>query len=315
MDARQLEIFLAVMDSPTMTKAAERVHLSTAAVSVQMRTLADELDVDLFVRSGKKLTPTAAARRLEQQARLVVKEIRSIKESFDSHDALKDSRPFHFASGATTLIYRMAEPLRLLRAKLPNIDLRVSVLATEEMVSGILDGQFDLALISLPVSHPQLQIVPIFEEELLVISPSSKETHGSQIGTVRPAQLDGAPMVLFPPQSNMRKMIDGFFRELNVAPRVIMEAADTEVIKCMVEAGFGYSVLPAYALINSRGFFQTLRVGRNRLARQQALAMSMTGHARPLTTVVTGFLKQVLDPATGLRHSPETPRRRPGRAR
>src|SRR5262249_47400149 len=162
-------------------------------------TLADELDVDLFVRAGKKLVPTAAARRLEQQARQVVKDIRSIKESFDNHDVAKDSRPFHFASGATTLIYRLAEPLRSLRAKFPNIDLRVSVLATEEMVAGVLDGQFDLALISLPVSHPQLRIVPIFEEELLVLAPSSKRTHGSKIGTVLPAQLDGAPMVLFPP--------------------------------------------------------------------------------------------------------------------
>ena len=62
MDARQLEIFLAVLDSPTMTKAAERVHLSTAAVSVQMRTLADELETDLFVRAGKKLIATPAAR-------------------------------------------------------------------------------------------------------------------------------------------------------------------------------------------------------------------------------------------------------------
>src|SRR5215831_2130751 len=291
MDARQLEIFLAVLDSPTMTKAAERVHLSTAAVSVQMRTLADELDTDLFVRAGKKLIPTAAARRLELQACRVVKEIRSIKESFNNQDALTDSRPFHFASGATTLIYRLAEPLRSLRAKFPNIDLRVSVMPTEEMVAGILEGQFDLALISLPVSHPQLRIVPIFEEELVVLAPHSSETHGSKIGTLLPAQLDGAPMVLYPPHSNMRRMIDSFFRSLNVAPRVIMEAADTEVIKCMVEAGFGYSVLPAYALINSGGFFQTLRVKGNRLVRKQALAMSNAGHARPLTAAVTDFLK------------------------
>src|SRR5215467_5392314 len=219
MDARQLEIFLAVLDSPTMTRAAERVHLSTAAVSVQMRSLADELGADLFVRSGKRLLPTAAARRLEGQARRVVAEIRSIKESFENHDALKDSRPFHFASGATTLIYRLADPLRSLRAKFPNLDLRVSVLATEEMVSGILDGQFDLALISLPVVRPELRIVPIFEEELLVVSPKSKEAPGSRIGTIRAAELHGAPMVLYPPQSNMRKMIDAFFANLGVEPR------------------------------------------------------------------------------------------------
>ena len=304
MDARQLEIFLAVLDSITMTRAAEQVHLSPAAVSVQMRTLADELNVDLFVRAGKRLIPTAAARRLEQQARRVVHDMRSIKESFSHHDAQKDDRPFHFASGATTLIYRLAEPLRLLRARFPSIDLRVSVLATEEMVAGVLSGEFDLALISLPVSHPQLHIVPIFDEELMILAPSSKRTQGAKIKTIHSDILDDAPMVLFPPHSNMRKMIDAFFQKLHVNPRVIMEAADTEVIKCMVESGFGYSVLPAFALINSQGFFQTLRVKNGQLVRQQAPAMSVTSHARPLTAAVTGFLKQSLSSSTGSRRSP-----------
>ena len=295
MDARQLEIFLAVLDSPTMTNAAERVHLSTAAVSVQMRALAEELKTDLFLRSGKRLVPTPAARRLELQARSIVNEIRSIKESFDNRDAVRDSRPFHFATGATTLIYRLGEPLRSLRAKFPNLDLRITVLATEEMAAGVLSGEFDLALISLPFSHPQLRVIPLFEEELLALRPSETEREGSRIGIVRPREFNAAPMVLFPPQSNMRKIIDGFFRDLDVAPRVIMEAADTEVIKCMVEAGFGYSVLPAYALINSRGFFETLRITGSRLVRKQALATSIRSHARPLTAAVTDFLKRALD--------------------
>src|SRR5262249_33615738 len=168
MDVRQLEIFLAVLDSPTMTIAAEKVHLSTAAVSVQVRALADELKTDLFMRSGKRLVPTPAARKLEDQARRVVSDIRSIKESFNNHDAGTDTRPFHLPTGATTLIYRLGGSLRSLRAKFPNLDLHISVLATEEMAAGVLAGQFDLALISLPFSHPQLRIVPLFEEELLV---------------------------------------------------------------------------------------------------------------------------------------------------
>jgi DNA-binding transcriptional LysR family regulator len=249
----------------------------------------------LFLRSGKRLVPTPAARRLELQARSIVNEIRSIKESFDNQDAARDSRPFHFATGASTLIYRLGEPLRSLRTKFPNLDLRITVLATEEMVAGVLAGKFDLALISLPFSHPQLRIIPLFEEELLALRRSETEREGSRIGTVRPREFNDAAMVLYPPQSNMRKIIDGFFRDLDVTPRVIMEAADTEVIKCMVEAGFGYSVLPAYALINSRGFFETLRITGNRLVRKQALATSIRSHARLLTAAVTDFLKRALD--------------------
>jgi DNA-binding transcriptional LysR family regulator len=112
---------------------------------------------------------------------------------------------------------------------------------------------------------------------------------------VRARELNEAAMVLFPPQSNMRKIIDAFFRDLKIAPRVIMEAADTEVIKCMVEAGFGYSVLPAYALVNSQGFFQTLRIAGHRLVRKQALATSYSNYTRSLTAAVIDFLKRSLD--------------------
>src|SRR6266852_4261058 len=68
MDIHQLELFLAVMDSPSMTRAAEKVFLSPGAVSLQLHNLADELHTELFVRSGKKLIPTPAALRLADHA-------------------------------------------------------------------------------------------------------------------------------------------------------------------------------------------------------------------------------------------------------
>ena len=51
-DIHQLELFLAVMDAPSMTQAAERVYLSPGAISLQLHNLADELNTELFTRSG-----------------------------------------------------------------------------------------------------------------------------------------------------------------------------------------------------------------------------------------------------------------------
>lgn len=68
MDIHQLKLFLAVMDSSSMTRAAEKVHLSPGAVSLQLHNLADELHTELFVQSGKRLIPTPAAARLTEQA-------------------------------------------------------------------------------------------------------------------------------------------------------------------------------------------------------------------------------------------------------
>jgi len=71
MDIHQLKLFLAVMESASMTQAAEKIHLSPGAVSLQLHNLAGELHTELFVRSGKRLVPTPAASRLAEQAREV----------------------------------------------------------------------------------------------------------------------------------------------------------------------------------------------------------------------------------------------------
>src|SRR5215469_2905666 len=294
MEARQLELFLAVLDSPTLTKAAERCHLSPATVSVQLHALADELNVELFARSGKRLIPTQAARQLEQHARKVLDQMRLIREEFENA-AIKDSRPFHFATGATTLIYRLGEPIRILRQLYPKLDLHVTVLATEEIVAGILDRQFDLGLISLPFSHPGLHIVPLFEEELLLLRPAADLRDRQHVVAVDARELEGTPFLLFPKQSNMRTIIDRFFMDIGVEPRVVMEAADTEVMRSLVESGFGYSILPEYALRHRRGFFETLRVANHRLVRKQALAMLHGSHRRALTEAIADVLRQALD--------------------
>src|SRR5215472_14729345 len=130
MDIRQLESLLAVLESPTMTRAAESLHLSPAAVSLQLH--------------------SPAAHQLAEHARAVTLHLKQIKEEF-SADPASDARPFHFATGATTLIYRLGRPFRALRKRYPRLDLNVTVEATEGIVAGLIARRFDLGLISLPV--------------------------------------------------------------------------------------------------------------------------------------------------------------------
>jgi DNA-binding transcriptional LysR family regulator len=198
-------------------------------------------------------------------------------------------------TGATALIYRLGEPLRRLRRQFPRLDLHVTVLTTEEILAGVTDRQFDLGLISLPVAHPHLHVIPLFEEELLLLRPSRHRRHGSRIGTVRPADLEQVSFLLNPTWSNMRTIIDRFFHDLGIEPRVTMEAGDTEVIKCLVECGFGYSILPEHALLHSTGYFQTLRVAGHPLVRKQALVLAQSAAGRALTAAVARFLKKELD--------------------
>jgi len=293
MDVRQLEVFLAVMECASVTRAAERIGLSPGAVSLQLQNLAAELRTDLFVRSGKHLAPTPAALRLEEQARGVARQMRQIQQEFAA-DPGSDSRPFHFATGATSLIHHLGQPLRMLRKKFPQTAIQITVQATEEMVAGLRDRRYDLALISLPYPHDDLTVLPLFEEELLVIRPSKGQVRRWHVGTVAAEELQGQPFLLYPKRSNMRTIIDAFFREMGVTPRVIMEADDTEVMKKLVESGFGHSMLPEHALHGRPRYYQAFRAAGKRVVRQQALAMIRSEYPRALTRSIAEFLQTAL---------------------
>ncbi len=291
MDIRQLELFLAVMESSSVTRAAEKAYLSPGAISVQIHTLSEELGTDLFVRSGKRIVPTPNAFRLAEHARRVIEQFREIHHAFEN-DPSKDTRPFHFATGATTLIHRLGRPLRLVRKRFPQTEITVTVAATEEIVAGLLDRRFDLGLISLPYPEEKLRIFPLFDEELQGLRPRpARASGGSGIVTLQPAALAHVPFILYPKRSNMRSIIDRFFKEAGVSLRIIMEADDTEAIKRLVEVGFGYSILPQFALRGGARLFQTFRVAGGRIVRQQALAMAQASHPRPLTEAIAKLLQ------------------------
>jgi DNA-binding transcriptional LysR family regulator len=293
MDIHQLKIFLAVMDSRSMTHAAQQFHLSPGAVSLQLHSLSDELHAELFVRSGQKLVPTPAAFRLAEHAKEVIRWTGVIQQEF-ADDVSKDVRPFQFATGVTTLIHQLGRPLRELRKRFPNADIGVTVGVTEEIVAGLHERRFDLGLISLPVSEENLKIRPLFDEELLVLRPSSNIVRSTRIGLIQASDLAHVPFILYPKRSNIRTIIDQFFQQINIAPRVVMEAEDSEAIKGLVESGFGYSILPEHALRRRDRFFYTYRVAGHRLTRSLALATVRTNYPRQLTESVAEFMQKIL---------------------
>jgi DNA-binding transcriptional LysR family regulator len=289
----QLRVFLAVMDTASVTRAAEMVGLSAGAVSQQLRALSADLGAELFVRAGRKIAPTAHAVRLAEHARAILHQVGRMEQEFSKGEA-GDDRPFHFATGATALIYRLGKPLRLLRRRFPQTEILVTVAATEEIVAGLLARRFDLGLISMPVPEDKLTILPLFEEELLGLRPAHARVGGAKTARLQPEELSDAPFLLYPKRSNMRLSIDTFFHQLGITPRVIMEADDTEAIKRLVESGFGYSILPEFSLRGQSRFLELFRVAGHRLARRQALAMPRSEYPRALTQSIAGVIHAAL---------------------
>ena len=301
MDIRQLELFLAVIEQSSVTKAAERMGVSPGAVSLQLRNLALNLRAELFVRSGKRLVPTPAALRLADQTRQLMRQFHQIEREFQN-DPATDTRPFYFACGATTLIHKMRRPFRQLRKQFPRMAMQVMVEPTEDMVSGVMDRRYDLAVVSLPFPTGDLGVMPLFEEELVILRPSARRLRGWHVGVIEPAEMAKQPFVLYPKRSNMRALIDDFFAGIGIQPTVMMEADDTGVIKGLVESGFGYSILPEYALRTGTKFFQVGRAPGKRLVRTQALVYAKSENPRALTVAIVKFLRSWLSEG-----NPESP--------
>ena len=290
MELSQLRIFLAVIDSSSVTRAADEVGLTPGAVSQQLRNLATHLGAVLFVRSGRRITPTAQALRLAEYARTILQQVRRAEQEF-TRDASGDTRPFHFATGATALIYRLGKPLRLLRKRFPENEIHVTVAATEEIATGVLSRRFDLGLISMPIPEDRLTVLPLFEEELLGLRPSGGRGGTGRIATIKPDRIADAAFLLYPKRSDMRFVIDSFFERLGIHPRVTMEADDTEAIKRLVESGFGYSILPEFSLRGQGRFLELFRIAGHRLVRRQALIMARSEYPRPLTEAIARLIQ------------------------
>ena len=92
----------------------------------------------------------------------------------------------------------------------------------------------------------------------------------------------------------MRRITDTFFRDVGLTPRIAMEVDDAQAIKRLVEAGFGYAILPEYALRGQLGYFSVFRVPGHHVVRHQALAMARSEHPRALTESISRFLREAL---------------------
>ena len=201
MELRQLETFQAVMTTLNMTVAARHICLSPAAVSLQIRHLSGELGAELFTRVGHKLVPTLAAERLQRRLGPLVDALQAIHEDFPL-ETEHDTRLFVLATGLTTLIYQLRQPLSELCRKFPQNDIQVHIGTTESIVSDLELRRIDLGIVSLPVESPSVRLVPLFKEEMLVLM--NTHTAGKYGKSISLKDLPSLPMILYPSGNNLR---------------------------------------------------------------------------------------------------------------
>jgi len=147
MELRQFETFQAVMTTLEHDGCGQANLSLPAAVSLQIRHLSGELGAELFTRVGHKLVPTLAAERLQRRLGPLVDALQAIHEDFPL-ETVHDTRLFVLATGLTTLIYQLRQPLSELCRKFPRNDIQVHIGTTESIVSDLELRRIDLGIVA-----------------------------------------------------------------------------------------------------------------------------------------------------------------------
>lgn len=239
-----LHTFSLVIAHGSFSIAARHLHLTQPAVSLQVRQLEDQLNLQLIERVGKRLKPTSAGKALLEHIVRIEAVVEDALLDLSSH-ASGVAGQVAIGTGATACIHLLPPMLQALRQRFPGLDVRVSTGNTDGILKAVEENRLDLALVTLPAAGRSLDIRPLLEDEFVAIFAS-----GEQIpkAGMTPDGLDPLPLVVFEAGSSTRLVISEWFLQSGIRVKPVMELGSIEAIKEMVAAGLGYSIVPRMAV-------------------------------------------------------------------
>ncbi len=241
MNIHHLKTLIAVHDHDTFADAAESLFLTPAAVSQQIRNLEDELQVPLFDRTTRPPRMNAHGVSIVDQARDVLDRFNALAARARSPGEVAGTLIIGSGTGITSALVPRA--LAALRERHPRLQIRIEEGLTDDLVNRVRRRALDGALITEPlVPWPDMQILPITTEPLLVVAPKSVTERGwKNILTAR-------PFLRLNRKSGIGALIDVTLRTSGVNVTEAMELDSSESIVGLVMAGLGVGVVPSNRL-------------------------------------------------------------------
>src|SRR5438477_1494996 len=242
MDIRQLKAFVAIAESGTFTAGAVRVHVTQAAISMQIRQLENETGAQLFVRAPRRVILTEAGEKLLERAYTILREHDAALEEMAALTGAHRGRLRIGSASAMVAADPLPQILRELKKTHDAVETSVASGTSEELVRQVLAGELDVAFVSLPVEARGIQTELLSEDYLVAIaSPRHKMANQKVVSAY---SLAGEKLILGERGGNTRRLIDQFFSQAGVSAKVIMELSRLSGIKRMVEEDMGIGIVP-----------------------------------------------------------------------
>jgi DNA-binding transcriptional LysR family regulator len=261
MDTRQLAAFCAVVERASFSQAAEQLGVTQPAVSLQIRSLEKRLGVQLLDRSGRRVEPTDAGRRLYRSAlRLLAQEEQLLAELGEEAEGELAGRLELGAStgpGGTVIPIVLCE----FQQRHPEVHVALTVSDTQRIVEEVARRELELGVVGAARRHRGVVFEPFFRDEVVLAVPRG---HRFADRTVSLDELRGEPLVLMQEGAGVRQMIDDELRAAGARLRdfdVRLELGLQESARTAVLAGFGVTFISRSAIEADVGA-GTIAIGR-----------------------------------------------------
>lgn len=240
LNLNQLKAFYSAAKAGTFSKAADGLFVTEPAVFVQVRSLERYLGFKLLHKFGKDLKLTENGKLLYRYAEEIFRLVEEAERTMEDVGALEKGE---LRVGTTNALAQYLLPIILpaFNTSHPGIQLYVEVESSSQLVKGILDHNYEIAIVA-RVPYPEsIQKIPLIREEIVLIASPQSDLASKSTCSIE--ELSKFPMIFREKRSATRQMVRNEFDKKSVAPSVVIEAGNTELIKNLVENGRGTSLL------------------------------------------------------------------------
>lgn len=242
---RQLRVFVTAARHQSFGRAAEELHLTPPAVSMQMKELESQVGLPLFERDGRRVALTVTGEYFLVYARRILVTLKDAEDAVARFRGLKSGR---LTIGmVSTAKYFLPRLLGRFRTEHEGIEVRLRVGNREHLVELMKRNEVDLAVMGRPPQELATRAEPFAAHPHVVVAPPGHPLLGHS-GVLDPQALSSHGFISREPGSGTRAAMEQFFQQHRVEPRIDMEMASNETIKQAVMAGMGLSFLSLHTL-------------------------------------------------------------------
>ncbi|HUA78459.1 MAG TPA: LysR family transcriptional regulator [Acetobacteraceae bacterium] len=240
-DLLTLELFIAVCEEQSISRAAVRAHTVASAVSKRISDLERGLKTQLFYRQARGLRPTPAAEVLLRHARLVLRDLAEMESEIAEHG--KGLRgQVRIRSGVSSIIQHLAQDLGSFLARYPGVRIDLEEDTSREIIAAVAGNAADIGIFGSNVAAPGLQVFPYRSDRLVALVRA-----GHPLGrrkSVRFADLLAYDLVAPKKGSALDALVQQAAAELGHPLKLRLRVNGFETVTAMVEAGLGVGLVP-----------------------------------------------------------------------